>query len=282
MQVVLTLIQLQMSAELVRVQQAQLDFINGGSIGLADLFPISTLIVGIIGGAVVAAAGFIGEGALIDLTRRIQEGEAPSARRALGSALRRVVSLAGAGLLVVLVTTGMAVAGIAAGLTLIFANQINGNAQAGPIAFAGICLVVAAVVAEIFVSIRLSFVVQALMFESRSATGSIGRSWRLVAGSGWRVLGYSITFGLLIGVVGLIVSAIIDFGLGTGFGIVNDTVTFDPTIFLANSLAYSFVSVALTPIPIIAMTLLFLDIRFRREGAPTEHAAPASVSEQQV
>ena len=58
---------------------------------------------------------------------------------------------------------------------------------------------IALIVPGIFLAIRWYFVPQAVVVDGRRVTGALERSWELVRGSGWRVLGILIVVSLAIG-----------------------------------------------------------------------------------
>jgi hypothetical protein len=276
------LVQVQLSDELIRASRAQLDFVAGRDVELADLFPMSSMLVSLALSLTFGVVGYLYNGGLIELTRRILAAESAGAVESIGTTLRRLPTLLGAGLLVMLATMGLAIAGMTVGMTLILANVANGALRPGPLVFGGLLVCVATVALLIFVSVRLALVVQAVMLERRPILSSMGRSWRLVAGSGLRVLGYTVVFGLLVGVVGLIGTAAIELTIGSGIDIVDESITFDPVIYVVSGLLSALITIALAPIPLIALTLLFLDIRYRREGVPPERLPVASVPEEQI
>jgi hypothetical protein len=269
-----TALQVATSADLLRAQQAQIDFVAGRPVGFFDLAPPSIIILSLLTTVGVGALSFIYQGGLVELTAAIYSGRPASGPSSIKASLRRLFSLLGAGILVVLITIGLALVGVTIGVSLIVANSSGGSLQPGPIAFAGLIFVVATVVGLMVVSIRLAFVTQAVVIEENSAARSISRSWRLVAGSGWRVFGYSLVFGLLTGVVGLIATAAIELAFGSGLTNLNGQLTFDPVRYVVVSVLSALVSVALLPISAIALTLLFYDVRFRRESATEKQQQP--------
>jgi len=269
-----TLLQMLASGDLLRAQQAQLDFIEGRPIDTLALFPLSAILIGLITTFVVGAASFVVQGGLVDMTATIYGGQPASARKAIRATLGRSLTLAGAGLLVMLATLGVMLVGVIVGTLLIVANFSNGALQPGPLVFLGIVGIVATLAVLIFVSVRLAFAVPVIVIEGKPAVASLGRSWRLVSGSAMRVLGYSITFGLLVGVISLILTAVLELIVGSGIVIDGDRLAFDPVRYLISGLLAALITIALAPIGIIAMTLLFYDVRFRRESVTEKQVEP--------
>ena len=148
---------------------------------------------------VIGAGAYVAQGGFVHLTALTYAGQRPSARASIGAALSRLRTLVGAGLLAILLTIGILLIGVAIGTLLILANVVNGALQPGLLVFAGLIVVVAAIAILIFVSVRLTFIPQAVMVEGLGAVESLRRSWRLISGSSLRVFGYSIVFSLLVG-----------------------------------------------------------------------------------
>lgn len=105
---------------------------------------------------------------------------------------------------------------------------------------------------------RWSFYIQAIMIENYNSTGSLGRSWKLVKGSFWRVLGFVILLYLL--------SLVLTFGL---FGAVSVGAFFLPSPairFIVQSLASGLIAVFIQPLQYATLTVLYYDLRIRKEG----------------
>ena len=273
--IVVTLLQMVASGDLLRAQQAQLDFIEGRPVDALALFPLGAILIGLTTTLLVGAAGYVIQGGLVDLTATIYGGQPASARKAIRATLGRLLTLAGAGVLAMLATLGVMLVGVIAGVLLIVANFSNGALQPGPLVFLGIVVIVATLAVLIFVSIRLAFVVPAIVIEGETAVASLGRSWRLVSGSALRVLGYAITFGLLVGVISLIFTAVVELVVGSGIVIVGDQLAFDPVRYVISGLLAALITIALTPIATIALTLLYYDVRFRRESVTEKQVEPS-------
>ncbi len=263
--------------DLARAQQAQLDFAVGRPFDLADAFPWRAILVSVAGSVIVALAGYVAQAVAVVLTTSTAEGGRIPARTALSTAFARLLALAGVGLVTQLVVFAIVIGGMTVGLVLVLATASGGQVQPGIGVFGGLIVIVATVAAVLFVAVRWTFAVQVAMTQATGVMASLGRSWRLISGSSWRVLGYLLLLGLLIGLVGAIVSTIIGLITGAGFEIVDGRVTFEPTGFLIASLATSLLAAVLQPIVYVGLTLLYLDIRFRRGEAPTS-APDASAS----
>ncbi|HYI21778.1 MAG TPA: hypothetical protein VEX62_03995 [Candidatus Limnocylindrales bacterium] len=272
--VVTTALQLLMSADLIRAQQAQLDYFDGRVVPLTELLPVTWMALGFFSLIIIGAGVYVAQGGLVHLTARTYTGERPSAPASIRAAVSRLLTLVGAGLLAILLTIGILLMGAAIGTLLILGNVVNGALQPGLLVFAGLIVMVAAFVIFIFVSIRLAFIPQVVMVEGVGAVDSLRRSWRLISGSSLRVFGYSIVFSLLVGVLSLLATAAVELVTGTGIDISDGVLVFEPVPFVVGGLIAGLIGIALMPIGTIAMTLLFYDVRFRRESVTEKQIEP--------
>ncbi len=126
----------------------------------------------------------------------------------------------------------------------------------------GCLLFIPAIIALVLFSTRWAFATQAVVLEDQNSTGALRRSWRLVGGSFWRVLGIIGLIGILIYVLSLAITAV----AGVIFFVVPSLVVRAA----ANTLLTGMVGILLTPIQIAALTLLYYDLRIRKEGFDLE------------
>jgi hypothetical protein len=216
-----------------------------------------TLLVLVGTGLLLALIGLVATAAVTGAAGDVYAGRNPTVTAALGQALRRLPSVIGAHLLFFLALLGIVMAGVA--LSTVF---FLGGPGGGLMPFLGLIVVVGAVAAAVFVLVRWSLIMPALMVEHLGAMEALGRSWRLVAGSGWRVLGYLLLIGILVGVLGAV---LVQIGY---FVVAGSETTVDPGTILAQSLVAGFVTTLLTPIAPVAMLLLYFDIRWRQGEKP--------------
>lgn len=126
-------------------------------------------------------------------------------------------------------------------------------------------------VVGVFLWVRLSFAAPALLLEELRPIEAIRRSWRLVRGSAWRVLGVLL--------VAAIIAAVAQAVLGTPFSLVSqvvlisqggDSATPAGGAMAASVLIASLGSIAggvvVTPFLAAVTGLLYIDLRIRREG----------------
>jgi hypothetical protein len=176
-------------------------------------------------------------------------GTEPSARRSLAFGLRRVPRLLSLYILYFVVFA--VVFGLLAGLT----------AAVGP---AVLVLLLALVPGAIYVANAWSLSTPALLFEDTGPIAALKRSWALVRGSWWRVLGIilvgvllvSILAGVLQGILVLIPAALADGN--------------EVALALATVIAGTVSGTLTTPFTAAIFSLVYFDQRVRREGFDLE------------
>lgn len=129
---------------------------------------------------------------------------------------------------------------------------------------------------------KLAFVPAAIVLERRSIRASIARSWRLTRGFFWRTFGIMLLVGVMITVATNIVSAPISMLFSLGSVLVDPTgaSSTDPSAMLGTMsvmviVMYAAIAVV-TAIGLVVQSatssLLYLDLRMRREGLDLELA----------
>ena len=108
----------------------------------------------------------------------------------------------------------------------------------------------------VFVLVAGVFYVQAVMIEGKGPMAALWRSWELVRGSWWRVLGIGVAF-----VVVLVAATFIASVPGLILGLANDT---------AGNVLTTVGGILATPIGYIGATLVYFDLRVRKEGYTLE------------
>jgi hypothetical protein len=120
---------------------------------------------------------------------------------------------------------------------------------AGLIIFVGFILLV---IPGIIFAVFLSVAIPALVIENRRGTDALSRSWNLVKGSFWHVLGTVIVAGIITGVIGGLIGAIggRNFFLSWVFTSIGQILT--------------------TPFTALVTVVLYLDLRARQESLSAE------------
>lgn len=229
----------------------------------ATIFGVASVIAAVIGalGSIfvyAAITAFVSERFL---------GRPSSVRQAYGTALGRWLSLCIAALLYLLANFALVLvfAGIIFlpifGIALLSGGSGGDTPADAAIGLGVLCLcilVIPALLFLLFVDTRWSFWTQAIVIEKYNSTGGLGRSWKLVKGTFWRVLGFII-------ILSIIVSA---FSLGP-IGALSVATVFlpSPVLRLAlQSVASSAIVIIMTPLQYTTLTVLYYDLRIRKEG----------------
>lgn len=117
----------------------------------------------------------------------------------------------------------------------------------------------------VYLAVRLTLAVAAMMAEDIGPIRGLGRSWNLVRGQWWR------TFGILL-VVG-IMQTIISYALGFLFGLIAAALTSGDVQLAVVAIGSAILGAVVGPITTIAIVLLYLDLRVRKEGLDLDQLA---------
>jgi len=187
--------------------------------------------------------------------------------------LARVPSVLGVTLLVSLILIGIFVP-----ITVIVIGLAAAHAGGAAIGF-GIIGGIATFVVAVWILIRLTLAVPAVVLEGTGPVEALRRSWQLVQGSWWRVFGITLLAGIVVAFIGFIlqfpfniVSSLAGGGGGGGFTMINAgssaAATAAPTVLgVAVAAVGGIISATCTrPITAGVTVLLYTDMRIRREG----------------
>ena len=118
--------------------------------------------------------------------------------------------------------------------------------------------------------VSFAVVWEALIIEGAGPIESIKRSWRLVSGERWRVFGAGLLVIILmvifVGVVSAVIALILSAGLGVSGG-------------MTGYLVQQVVSLLSIPLSAALGTVIYLDLRVRKESLSADQLA-AALSEQ--
>jgi hypothetical protein len=117
-----------------------------------------------------------------------------------------------------------------------------------PVKALGVLVIIAGFVFAVWASMSLSASIPVLVVEDKRGTEAMKRSWNLVKGDFWHVLGTLVVAGLIVGVVSGIFSSV-----GGGNWV---------TVWIFGSIA----KVITAPFTALVTVLLYLDLRARKEG----------------
>lgn len=177
----------------------------------------------------------------------------------------------------VLVTGMFGVAVAVAWFLLILLIVLVATASGGLAVAVGVVGVVGAVVATVWVSVRLLFVAPVLVLEDARVWSSIGRAWRLTRGSFWRIFGIN----LLAQVIGSVASQVLS--VPTSFIamlFITDPASggFVATLSIGMAISYTLPAIFLAAV----VALQYIDIRIRREGLDVQLMRAAETAAQEA
>lgn len=150
------------------------------------------------------------------------------------------------------------------GAVLMILGAIDPAAEpAGPI---GVVLLLLGMVPAVIVFLRLSFASAIVMVEGLKGTAALGRSWRLVRGLTWKVLGVTLLGGLIVFALLLVLGAI--FGVVVVVWFADSFLTGGPgaAYFATEEAMNAVVAILTTPFLTLISVLLYFDARIRKEG----------------
>lgn len=119
-------------------------------------------------------------------------------------------------------------------------------------------LTLAGIVIAVWLGVRWFSAAFAVVIEGKGPIVGLGRSWNLVTGSWWRVFGIALVIGIVLIVVAMVISIPIGIIGGIAGGVEGGTVV--------GSIAGAIATIVVTPFAYIADTLLYFDLRVRKEG----------------
>jgi len=194
---------------------------EGGTASLTHLIPIGIML------AVASVMGLsLMQGALIHAISEQYLRQSINIGRAFRFAWERLAALAGAMILVLFVTTGIAVVSI--GFTVSIPPDV------------GYVFIAAGFCVGLYLMVRWSFILQVALLERLGPLAAMSRSSALVKRNWWRVMNMTIIIGVIT----------------VGISIILGTVpTIGPTLG----------SILSTPVFAIGLTLLYYDLRARKE-----------------
>jgi hypothetical protein len=191
-------------------------------------------------------------GLLAPIIARGVSGQQISAADAWQATRPRLPSLLLATLLVLLAGLGpLLILGLIVGIAFV--------AGAPPAVYAVVALLgLVALVLTIWFSTMFSLVTPVVVLENESPGRALGRSWRLVARSFWRVFGITLLAGIIVAVAGGILQLPFTF-----FGALSGSGIAATVILVIGTIAAGTVT---RPITAGVTVLLYVDMRMRKEG----------------
>lgn len=197
------------------------------------------------------------QGASITALAQVYQGETPDWRSSLRAGARRFLPLTGA---TILLSVGSVLPMLAAMLLIVLLVVAIGPLGLLP----GFLVGLAGLAATIFLFTRWTVSPAALVTEQLGPITALGRSFRLVRGRFWAVLGAIILAYLLYLIASQIISTVTT--VMTMAGAADDAqISFIPTV-----VGSTLVSVLAAPFLAAMVTIIYFDLRVRREGYDLE------------
>ena len=140
------------------------------------------------------------------------------------------------------------------GIAVAFGNGETEGVVVGLIVIGGL-LTLAGIAIAVWLGIRWFSASFAVVIEGKGPIAGLGRSWNLVTGSWWRVFGIV----LVIAIVAIVAAMVISIPIGIIGGIAGGGT-------VVRSIGGAIATIAVTPFAYIAGTLIYFDLRVRKEG----------------
>jgi hypothetical protein len=170
---------------------------------------------------------------------------------------------------------------VAVGLSAGIGFAIGAGAHLVPLGvLLGVACGVTATMFAVMVTIRWSLIIPVVVLEGAGPLKSLGRSWRLVRGSSWRVFGILLLTEFIVSLAAELIRLPFAFGggLGSVLGSSGGSVSIMGVIISAIGSIIS--SAVTTPLLAGAVVLLYADLRMRREGMDITLQAAAAAGGQ--
>ncbi len=197
------------------------------------------------------------QGSSITALARVYQGEQPDWISSLKAGARRFLPLT---ISTILVSVGSALPPIAAAVVMVLLVI-----EIGPVGIlGGLVAIAGGVAAAVFLFTRWTVSPAALVAEQLGPVSALGRSFGLVRGRFWPVLGAVLLAYLLYFVVSQIVSVLTTV-LTVAGALGSEQISFIPTV-----IGTVFVSVIATPFLAAMVTIIYFDLRVRTEGYDLE------------
>ncbi|NJM06240.1 hypothetical protein HC891_08655 [Candidatus Gracilibacteria bacterium] len=248
-----------------------IDSFNDLPLASVGIYLIGSLLFGLFQYGIVQQ---LMNGALINAVAQRYRGEPISVLGSYSFSLTTAFNLIGSGLIVgvIVVLVSFVASAIGVGSIFLLATLAEGGDSGGAILSAILAIVLtfvlglAVIFALIYILMRFIFVPQAVVLEEQGAFTALGRSWRLVGGSFWRLLGITLLIGLLVYILVGIPVGILSFVMQLTLGSVDDPLQNFALVTALNTFMTSIAQMITLPVQWAAMTLLYFDVRVRREG----------------
>jgi hypothetical protein len=186
-------------------------------------------------------------------------GRAATTGEAVTIALRRAVAVIATVLISGVATAAILAIGVGAMVAAVVALPPEPGAQGGAGVFLALVAAVALVVAVVYLTVRWSLAAFVVALEPCGPISGLRRSWHLTGDNLWRTLGVIVVLSLVISVLSTVLAQV--------------TVAFAELISpsldlsrLVDTIVVTAVTVLFAPVAPVVMTVLYHDLRVRRDG----------------
>ena len=231
---------------------------SGPAILLGFVFLLATIVLSVV------AVGAIAFGVARHYTRG-----GVDVMDCLSHAFQVTVLLVAQGVVVVVVAGGLLLVGsVMFVLGLLFAvfSAWGGNGDSGALGgiliIVGLLVMIPGLVIAIWLGVNWFCGAQAVVIEGKGPIAGLGRSWNLVRGSWWCVFG----IGLVVVLIALAAAMVVGIPLGIVVGIASAAGDGGVVGSLLATITGAVATVIIAPFAYIATTLLYFDLRVRKEG----------------
>ena len=238
---------------------ATMRVVTDTTFGTSRLIVDTPLWVDVLGSVLPLLAVALVTAAEVVAVAAILLGRKPS----VGAAYRVAIRLALKVLAVVLLGGLLGVIAVVPGVVVV---SVGYGLESGALLFTGFALMLLGIVPAIFIAIRLTFGSAAVVVERIGPIQALRRSWGLVRGMGGRVVGVLLLVGLIAAGFGLVVFFIVIAIALAGSGVTAPTADELRTTFLLTQAFTAILQLALGPLQALAIVLLYLDSRVRKEA----------------
>lgn len=240
-------------------------------LGSLMLYVAISMVIGLIQAIVIQQ---LINGALANAIARRYLNQPVSILEAYSFGIERIAALIIAGIIITLI--GGLIIGVLFGCTIGFLIVVASAGQdsvalAALTIFATIITILIAILIAAILLLRFLFTTQAIVLEGRGPIDAMGRSWRMMRGSFWRVLGIVALVYILVQIITIVPSVALGGVIGAIFNRPED---FAIQQSLSTLVGYLIQIVAL-PLQLSAFTLLYYDLRVRKEGYDMQMMAGA-------
>ena len=241
----------------------------GGSPDLAQITGLAAGagVTGLVGALITLVATAVLTGVLMVVISRSVLGAPVDPGEVWRAARPRIPGVLGVAVLVALIVVGVLAVAVLPGLLLLAVDGVLGGVVIG-------IGVIAGVVVVIWLSVSLSLATPAYVLEGIGVTEALRRSWFLVSGRFWPVLGIQLLGGIIAIVIAGVISLPFQFlgaalGAGGAGGDPTAALTSLPALILT-AIGAIIATTLTTPFQAGVSGLLYVDQRMRREGFDIE------------